>query len=159
MVQWIGIHLPIQETWVRSLVWEDFTCLRATKPGTTATEACVPRACAPQENHHDESPMHCSKEPPAACHNQRVLVPQQRLSTTKKKVHTLRECTSCCLQSFHSHRCWSSKRSRKQCFQIVSLIEILTGETGWVFTFSRNDRKKKIKKKEKKWQVQYIKLQ
>ena len=31
-VQWLRIHLPMQGTWVRSLVWEDPTCCRATKP-------------------------------------------------------------------------------------------------------------------------------
>ena len=30
--QWLGIHLPMQTTWVRSLVQEDPTCLRAAKP-------------------------------------------------------------------------------------------------------------------------------
>ena len=30
-VQWLRIHLPAQGTWVRSLVWEDPTCCRATK--------------------------------------------------------------------------------------------------------------------------------
>ena len=32
MVQWLRIHLPMQETWVQSLVGEDHTCHRATKP-------------------------------------------------------------------------------------------------------------------------------
>ena len=32
MVQWFRIHLPLQETPVWSLVQEDFTCHRATKP-------------------------------------------------------------------------------------------------------------------------------
>ena len=32
MVKWIRIHLPIQGTWVRSLVREDPTCHGATKP-------------------------------------------------------------------------------------------------------------------------------
>ena len=31
-VQWLGICLPMQETLVRSLVWEDPTCCGATKP-------------------------------------------------------------------------------------------------------------------------------
>ena len=31
MVQWLRIHLPMQRTWVPSLVWEDFTCCGATK--------------------------------------------------------------------------------------------------------------------------------
>ena len=32
MVQWLRIHLSMQETQVRLLVHEDPTCLRATKP-------------------------------------------------------------------------------------------------------------------------------
>ena len=32
VVQWLRIHLPMQGTWVPSLVWEDPTCGRATKP-------------------------------------------------------------------------------------------------------------------------------
>ena len=32
VVQWIRIHLPMQRTQVRSLVWEDSTCHGATKP-------------------------------------------------------------------------------------------------------------------------------
>ena len=32
VAQWLRICLPLQGTWVRSLVWEDPTCHRATKP-------------------------------------------------------------------------------------------------------------------------------
>ena len=32
VVQWLIILLPMQGTWVPSLVWEDSTCLRAAKP-------------------------------------------------------------------------------------------------------------------------------
>ena len=32
MVQWLRIRLPVQGTQVQSLVWEDSTCLGATKP-------------------------------------------------------------------------------------------------------------------------------
>ena len=31
MFQWLRIHLPMQGTWVPSLVQEDSTCLGATK--------------------------------------------------------------------------------------------------------------------------------
>ena len=31
-IQWLSIHLPMQGTWVQSLVWEDSTCHRETKP-------------------------------------------------------------------------------------------------------------------------------
>ena len=30
--QWLRIHLPMQGTWVRALVWEDPTCRGAAKP-------------------------------------------------------------------------------------------------------------------------------
>ena len=32
VAQWSRIHLPMQGTWVRALVWEDPTCRGATKP-------------------------------------------------------------------------------------------------------------------------------
>ena len=32
VVQWLVIYLSMQETWVRSLVWEDTTCHGETKP-------------------------------------------------------------------------------------------------------------------------------
>lgn len=38
-------------------------------------------------------------------------------------------------RDFYPHRFWSSKRPRKQCFQIVALIKILTGESESVYTF------------------------
>jgi len=41
VVQWLKIHLPMQETWVRSLVRENSTCphgLGQLSPYTTTTE-------------------------------------------------------------------------------------------------------------------------
>ena len=32
VVQWLRIHLPVQGTWVRSLVQEDPTCHKAANP-------------------------------------------------------------------------------------------------------------------------------
>ena len=32
VAQWLGVHLPMQGTWVRALVREDPTCGGATKP-------------------------------------------------------------------------------------------------------------------------------
>ena len=70
MTQWLEIRLPVQGTQVLSLVQEDPTCHRATKPvchyycsrahepqllslHATTTEACTPRAHVPQQ----EKPM------------------------------------------------------------------------------------------------------
>ena len=56
VVQWIRIHLPMQGTWVQSLVLEDSTCRGAPKPvshdywdSAETTEAREPRACALQQ--------------------------------------------------------------------------------------------------------------
>ena len=55
VVQWLRIRLPMQGTRVRSLVWEDPTCRRATKPV-----------------HHNY--WACGLEP--MCHNYWARVPQ-----------------------------------------------------------------------------------
>ena len=38
MVQYLGIHLPMQEIPVQSLVWEDLICHGAAKPVVTTAE-------------------------------------------------------------------------------------------------------------------------
>ena len=38
VAQWLGIHLPIQGTWVRPLVWEDPTCRGVAGPVSHTTE-------------------------------------------------------------------------------------------------------------------------
>ena len=52
VVQWLGIHLPMQGTWVLSLVREDSTCLRATEPKYTTAEL------------HTLEPALCSRRSP-----------------------------------------------------------------------------------------------
>ena len=46
VAQWIGICLPMQETQVLSLVWEDSTCYGATK-------TCVPQPLSPHSKAHE----------------------------------------------------------------------------------------------------------
>ena len=41
VAQWLRIHLPMQGTWARSLVWEDPTCHGATKPMCHNYWACA----------------------------------------------------------------------------------------------------------------------
>ena len=48
MVQWLRIHLPLQGTWVQSLVREDPTCRGATKPLGHNSCGLHSRACKPQ---------------------------------------------------------------------------------------------------------------
>ena len=49
VVQWLRICLPMQETRVRALVWEDPTCRGATGPVSHNYRACTSGACAPQQ--------------------------------------------------------------------------------------------------------------
>ena len=66
VLSWIRIHLPMQRTWVRSLVQEDFTGHRATKPQNPQ----APRAGALQQ---EKSPRRDAQAPQRrvvpACHN------------------------------------------------------------------------------------------
>ena len=41
VAQWLRIHLPMQGTRVRALVWENPTCRRATKPVRHSYWACA----------------------------------------------------------------------------------------------------------------------
>ena len=64
MVQWLRIHLPVQGTWVQSLVQEDSMCCRVTKLMlhnywsllTLESMLCSKRS------HHNEKPEHWNKE-------------------------------------------------------------------------------------------------
>ena len=49
VVQWIRIHLPMQEAQDQSLVQEDSTCQEQLRPCGTTTEVCTPRACDLQQ--------------------------------------------------------------------------------------------------------------
>ena len=103
--QWLRIHLPMQGTRVRALVREDPTCHGATKPvrhnywacalepashnywspRATTTEACVPRAHAPQREKPPQweahalqgrvAPAHGNQRKPA-CSNEDLTQPK-----------------------------------------------------------------------------------
>ena len=71
VAQWLRIHLPMQGTRVRALVWEDPTCRGAAKPVHQLLSPCS-RACEPQllkptrlepmlcvkRSHSNEKPAH-----------------------------------------------------------------------------------------------------
>ena len=52
VVQWLRIRLPIQETWVQSLVQED-----PISPGTATTESMSPRAQALRQESSPHAPQ------------------------------------------------------------------------------------------------------
>ena len=114
MAQWLRICLPMQRTWVRALVQEDPTCHGATKsvcynywacalepanhnywahepqllsPRATTTEACMPRARAPQQ----EKPLQWEvsapqwRVAPRSPQLERARTQQRRPNTAKNK--------------------------------------------------------------------------
>ena len=73
VAQWLGICLPMQRTWVQSLVREDPTCCGATKPVRHNYWACALKpashnywACVPQlpKPARLEPMLHNKDEPP-----------------------------------------------------------------------------------------------
>ena len=92
MVQWIRIHLPMQETWVGSLVWEDSTCYRATKPASQSYWARVlqlpkpvPLEPALREATARRSPRTATKSSPCSPQPEKACAQQQRPSAIKNK--------------------------------------------------------------------------
>ena len=53
VASWYRIHLPLQETWIGSLIWEDPTCCGSTKP-----ERHNYWACAREPGSHNHWSMH-----------------------------------------------------------------------------------------------------
>ena len=99
VAQWLGVHLPMQGTQVRALVWEDPTCRGATGSVCHNCWACAlePAHLDPVlpngGGHHSERPMHRSKEwPPLAstrekpkCSSEDPVQPKIKNKLIKKK--------------------------------------------------------------------------
>ena len=64
VTQWLRICLPMEWTWVQSLVREDFTCCRAAKPMHTTTEARTLQSPGSEikRRHRKKKPAPCNKE-------------------------------------------------------------------------------------------------
>ena len=93
VVQWIKIHLPMQEPQVWSLVQEDSTCHGATKPMSRSYCAWVPRLLKPVclhglrsatgETTTVRSPCPTTKSSPYSAFLEKACAQQRRPSTTK----------------------------------------------------------------------------
>ena len=91
VVQGMGLHLPMQETWVQSLVWEDSTCCRATKLVCHNYWACVLQLLKPdhlepvlhKKRSPCKEPMHHNEDSPCSLKLEKTLTKQQRPSTVK----------------------------------------------------------------------------
>ena len=116
MVQWLRIHLPMQGTWVPSLIREDPTCRGATKPVRHNYWACAlepashnywahtlqlpkPTRLKPElrnkRSHRDEKSTHGNKEkpPPAATRESLCAATKTQRSAPppKKKENNLKK--------------------------------------------------------------------
>ena len=99
MVQWLRIHLPMQETRDWPLVQEDLTCFGAIKAGSGGhnyeARALEPDARAVLLNPVYVEPALHSKRTTSVCRNQRKLAHSNTQPTQRNK------------QFFHySHFCW-----------------------------------------------------
>ena len=70
IIQWLRINLPMQRTWVRSLVQEDPTCCGAMNPTRPASCACAlePTLCN-KRSHGNEKHAHCNSRADPARRN------------------------------------------------------------------------------------------
>ena len=107
VAQWLGIRLPMQGTWVRSLVQEDPTCHGATKPVRHNYWACaleptshnswayVPQLLKPaclepllrnKGSHHNEKPVHRKEEQPPLAATKESPCAATKTQRSQKKI-------------------------------------------------------------------------
>ena len=85
MVEWLRIHLPMQETQVQPLVWEDPTAAEQLSSRATSMEARAPEPMLrSKRSHYSEKPTPHNRVAPAHP-NDRKPTQQQRPSTAKNK--------------------------------------------------------------------------
>ena len=105
VVQWLGIRLPMQGTWVRALVREDPTCLEATKPMCHNYWACslepashnywahMPQLQKPthlepvlcnKRSHRSEKPAHRNEESPPLASTRESLRAAMKTQCSRK---------------------------------------------------------------------------
>ena len=82
VVQWLRVHLPMQGTRAWSLVREDSTCHRATKPMCCNYWACVPQLLKPA--HSGACVLQLLKPTPRACAPQQEKPPQWEALTPQQ---------------------------------------------------------------------------
>ena len=86
MAQWLRICLPVQETQVRSLIWEDPARRRAIKPARHNYWACaLERVLCNKRNHCSEKLAHCNSRAGPLATTREEPAQQWRPSTVKNK--------------------------------------------------------------------------
>ena len=114
VLQWLRVCLPMQGTWVRSLVWEDPTWQGAAKPRLQLLE---PSLC-PKRSHSSEKPSHLNqREPPPSSTRESPRPPQPEREPPPSST---RESPCTAMQSQHSRNQITLKRHAVH--QQVSLV-------------------------------------
>ena len=88
-VQRLRVHLPMQGTWFSPwLVWEDSTCLGATKPNEQQLLSSCSGACAPQQEKslQWETRALQLESSPCSLQSENTFEQQQRPSAVKNKL-------------------------------------------------------------------------
>ena len=79
VVQWLRICLPMQKTWVWSLLWKDSTCWRATEPVHTTTDLELQSPCSATRE------AATTRSSPCSSHLEKACIQQRRPSRAKNK--------------------------------------------------------------------------
>ena len=101
LAQWIRIHLSMQETQVRSLVWEDPTCTEQQSPcATTPEPSCLKAVLHRERSRRNEKPGRGSQEQRCSPQAEKVQAQPQRRSTAKANKHHKKKITT---KAFRGH--------------------------------------------------------
>ena len=87
VVQWLRICLPIQGTWVQSLVWDDPTCHVTTKPRRHNYWAWAPRVPALQAREATTMRSPCTSMKRNPCSPQLEKSPRSNKDPTQPKIN------------------------------------------------------------------------
>ena len=120
VVQWLRIHLPMQGTWVQSLVWEDPTCPRATKPLCHNYWSPHSRACEPQLLKSEclepvvctavRSPCTAMKSTPSLCNKRKPVPVFSNKDPAQPKINLEKQLIIVCMEDWQElmpPRVWS----------------------------------------------------
>ena len=95
VIQWMRVHLPMQGTQIRSLVWEDPMCHGATEPEPQLLKPACPRACTPQ-----------GRVDPHLLQLEKAHTATKKTQHSRKPIHFKKRCvsTGVCFQTPLHHK-------------------------------------------------------
>ena len=105
IAQILRICLPMQVTWVRSLVWEEPTCLGATKPVShNYWSPCTPEPVLCNQRRRCKKPAHRNEEQPPLSATRGSLRTATKTQHSQQLINFLKENLSRTERSVHVHR-------------------------------------------------------